>query len=119
LAPDGTTCKAETRGVLKRAHVIAEEIRYVGKETDRKWEEGDETSLLEFSATEYGRKGKVIATQEVIAAIQRIGINRCARESGLHRANVVRKLVRGLPIKRVSYTEFVRWLRDYESTIAA
>ena len=119
LAPDGSICKAETKGVLKRAHVIAEEIRYVGKETDRKWEEGDEISLLDFSATEYGRKGKVIASEEVKAAIQRIGINRCARESGFHRANVVRKLVRGLPIKRVSYTEFVGWLTRYGSTLAA
>jgi hypothetical protein len=119
LAPDGSACEAETKGLLKRTHVIAEEIRYIGKETDRKWEEGGEISLLDFSATEYGRKGRVVASEEVKAAIQRIGINRCARESGFHRANVVRKLVRGLPIKRVSYTEFVGWLRRYESTIAA
>jgi hypothetical protein len=117
LAPDGSACKRETKGLLKRVHVIAEEIRYVGKETDRKWEEGDEISLLDFSATEYGRKGKVVASEEVKSAIQKIGINRCARESGFHRANVVRKLVRGLPIKRVSYTEFVGWLRRYEATL--
>jgi hypothetical protein len=119
LAPDGSACKSETKGLLKRAHIIADEIRYVGKETDRKWEEGNEISLLDFSATEYGRKGKVVASKEVKAAIQRIGINKCARESGFHRANVVRKLVRGLPIKRVSYTEFVGWLRRYDSTLAA
>ena len=89
-------------GVLKRAHVIAGEIRYVGKETDRKWEEGDEISLLDFSATEYGRKGRVVASEDVKTAIQRIGINRCARECGFHRANVIRKLVRGLPIKQIS-----------------
>lgn len=110
LAPDETACKAETQGLLQRAHIIAEEIRYVGKETDRKWEEGDEISLLDFSATEYGRKGKVIASEEVKGAIQRIGINKCARESGFDRKNFVRKLVRGLPVKRNSYTEFVRWL---------
>jgi hypothetical protein len=51
LAPDGMQCCAETRGLLKRAYVIAGEIRYVGKETDRKWEEGDEISVLEFAAT--------------------------------------------------------------------
>jgi hypothetical protein len=119
LAPDGTPCTADTHGLLQRTHVIAGDIRYVGKETDRRWEEGDEISVLEFAATEYGRKGKVIASEEVKAAIQSIGINRCARESGFHRANVVRKLVRGLPIKGVSYTEFVGWLRRYESTIAA
>lgn len=119
LSPDGTGCTAETHGLLQRAHVLAQEIRSIGKETDRKCEEGDEISVLEFAATEYGRKGRVVASEEVKAAIQRIGINRCARESGFHRANVIRKLVRGLPIKRVSYTEFVGWLRRYESTIAA
>jgi hypothetical protein len=119
LAPDGNVCNPETHGLLRRAHIIAEEIRYVGKETDRKWEEGDEISLLDFSATEYGRKGKVVASEEVKSAIQKIGINRCARESGFHRANVVRRLVRGLAIKRVSYNEFISWLRRYESTLLA
>jgi hypothetical protein len=114
LAPDGSCCRAETRGLLKRSNVIAGEIRYVGKETDRKWEEGDEISLLDFSTTEYGRKGKVVASEEVKAAIQKIGINRCARESGFDRKNFVRKLVRGMPVKRVSYTEFMGWLRRYE-----
>ena len=80
LAPDGTPCQADTMGLLKRAHVIAGEIRYVGRETDRKWEEGDEISVLEFAATEYGRKGKVVANEEVKAQISSIGINKCARE---------------------------------------
>jgi hypothetical protein len=79
LAPDETPCIADTKGLLKRAHVIAGEIRYVGKETDRKWEEGDETSILEFAATEYGRKGKVLASEDVKAKISSIGINRFAR----------------------------------------
>jgi len=72
-----------------------------------------------FATTEYARTTRVLASEVVKAAIQSIGIHKCARESGFHRANVIRKLVRGLPIKRVSYTEFVGWLRDYESTIAA
>jgi hypothetical protein len=55
LSPDGESYRPETKGLLKRAHVIAGEIRYVGKETDRKWEEGDEISLLEFAATEIRR----------------------------------------------------------------
>jgi hypothetical protein len=32
LAPDGTLCTADTKGLLKRAHVVAGGIRYVGKE---------------------------------------------------------------------------------------
>src|SRR5579864_4916232 len=114
LAPDKTPCIADTKGLLKRAHVIAGEIRYVGKETDRKWEEGDEISVLEFAATEYGRKGKVVATEDVKAQIANIGINKCARESGFDRKNFVRKLVRGMPVKRNSYSQFVRWLQGYE-----
>jgi hypothetical protein len=91
------------------------EIRYVGKETDRKWEEGEEISILEFAATEYGRRGKVVATEEVKAKISSIGINKCARESGLDRKNFIRKLVRGGAVKRNSYNEFVRWLQGYKA----
>jgi len=103
----------------KRAHVIAGEIRYVGKETDRKWEEGDEISILEFAATEYGRKGKVVASEEIKAKISSIGINKCARESGFDRKNFIRKLMRDTPVKRSSYSEFVRWLKGHNSVIPA
>jgi streptogramin lyase len=65
-------CGAETKGLLRRADVIAGEIRYIGKETDRKWEEGGEISVLEFAATEYGRKGKVIASEDVNAGSRQI-----------------------------------------------
>jgi len=107
---DGGPCEAGTREMLKRAHITAGEFRYVGKETDRKWEEGDDISVLEFQATEFGRTKGVVATEEVIAAIQKIGINRCARESGFDRKNFVRKLVRRIPVKRSSHDEFMRWL---------
>lgn len=115
LAPDGTSCGADTRGLLQRAHIVAGEIRYVGKETDRKWEECEEISILEFAGTEYGRKGRAVASEDVKAAIQNIGINKCARESGFHRANFIRKLVRGLPVKRTSYNAFLRWLHTVHS----
>jgi hypothetical protein len=48
----------------KRAHVIAGEIRYVSKETDRKWEEGDEISVLEFAATEYDGSVKLSSAKK-------------------------------------------------------
>jgi hypothetical protein len=78
--------------LLRRAYVIAGDIRYIGKETDRKWEEGDDISGLEFGATEYGRSARVVACDKVRAKILEIGINKCARESGFHRANFIRKL---------------------------
>jgi hypothetical protein len=115
LAPDGTACKSDTQGLLKRAHIVAGEFRYIGKESDRKWEEGEEISVLEFKSTEYGREKRVVATEEVKNEINRIGIKHCARESGFSRA-FVRKLLRGLPVKRNSYERFVRWLQNYKAT---
>ena len=112
LAPDGSPCGPESRGLLQRAHITAGEFRYVGKETDRKWEEGDEISILEFKTTEYGRAKKVIASEEIKKKIVEIGINKCARESGFDRKNFIRKLIRGIPVKRNSYQEFVRWVRS-------
>jgi hypothetical protein len=40
LAPDGAACAPETRGLLKRSSITAGHLRYVGKETDRRWTEG-------------------------------------------------------------------------------
>lgn len=33
--------------------------RYIGKETDRRWEHGEDLSLLSFSPSEYSSSGKV------------------------------------------------------------
>lgn len=71
--------------------------------------------MVKFAATEYGRKGKVLARDEAKAAILNMGINKCSRESGFDRKNFIRKLVRGLPVKRNSYAEFVRWLQSRDA----
>jgi hypothetical protein len=52
----------------------------------------------------------------VKSEILTIGINKCSRESGFDRKNFVRKLVRGLPVKRNSYDKFVQWLRRSDVT---
>jgi hypothetical protein len=69
---------------------------------------------LEFAATEYGRKGKVVAGDDVKATITSIGINKCGRESAFDRKNFVRKLIRDAPVKRSSYNEFLGWLQGYK-----
>jgi hypothetical protein len=116
LAPDGTPCKKDTKGLLRRSHVIAGELRYVGKEADRKWEQGDDA--LDYKSHEYGRATKVVATEEVKNDIKKIGIKKCARESGFTRF-LVRKLLRGRIVRRNSYNEFVRWLESYRSQVMA
>jgi hypothetical protein len=62
--------------------------------------------------TEYGRSTKVIASEDIKTKILKIGINKCARESGFDRKNFIRKLIRGIPVKRNSHNEFLRWLSD-------
>jgi len=46
-------------------------------------------SVLEFAATEHGRTGKVIASEDVRNDIRKIGINKCARERGVDRKNFI------------------------------
>jgi hypothetical protein len=59
-------------------------------------------------------KGKkdVIANEEIKKRILEIGINKCARESGFDRKNFIRKLIRGVPVKRNSCNDFMRWLNN-------
>jgi hypothetical protein len=103
--------------LLQRAHIVAGELRYVGKETDRKWEEGDDISVLEFRPPEYGRARMISASEEVKNDMKKIGIKKCARESGSTRF-FVRKLLRGRTVRRRSYDEFVRWLQGHKSQMA-
>ena len=73
LGPDGKPCHSETRGLLQRAHIIATwPPIYIGKESDRHWEEGDDLSLLDFKAVQYARKGNVIANDDQLAQITKI-----------------------------------------------
>jgi len=45
---------------------------YIGKESDRHWEAGEDLSLLEFKAIEYRRKGNAVATDEQLARIAKV-----------------------------------------------
>jgi hypothetical protein len=58
LGPDGKSCESGTRGLLERAQVITNSpLVYIGKESDRHWEEGEDLSLLDFKAIQYRRRG--------------------------------------------------------------
>jgi hypothetical protein len=57
----------------------------------------------------------VRASEEVKKDIKDIGINKCARVSKFDRKNIIRKLVRDMPVKRNSYERFELWLKKYKS----
>ena len=48
LAPDGTPCDGGTKGLLLRAKITAGDLVPVGKETDRRWEQGEDPSMIDF-----------------------------------------------------------------------
>jgi hypothetical protein len=116
LAPDGGPCVAETRGLLKRAHIVAGEFRYVGKETDRKWEEGDEISVLEFKATEYGREKKVIADTSIADEIRAVGVRKTMVLTKMSQ-HTIEKLIRGEAVKRKTQEHVLKAIQAYRSRV--
>jgi hypothetical protein len=115
LAPDGSPCTAETRGLLRRAHITAGTFRYVGKETDRKWEEGDEISVLEFKATEYGREKKIVADTLIADEIRAIGVRKTIALTKMSQ-HTIEKLIRGEAVKRKTHEHVLKAIRAYRST---
>jgi hypothetical protein len=99
LAPDGRPCEADTSGLLQRAHVIAGKFRYVGKETDRKWEEGDDISVVEFKTSEYGRAKMVVTDTAIADEIRAIGIRKTMTLTKMSQ-HTIEKLVLGEAVKR-------------------
>jgi hypothetical protein len=51
-----------TSGLLGRVHVVATDVEPVCKETDRRWEEGEDISLIDSKVKVFHRaKGMVVA----------------------------------------------------------
>ena len=55
---------------------MAASRRYVGKETDRRWEQGEDLSLVEFKSLEYQESKRVLASNEIKESILKAGIRK-------------------------------------------
>lgn len=66
LAPDGSPCAAATEGLLKRTSIVAGEIVPVGKETDRRWEDGEDIEMLDSKVREYRASGGMAVADQVL-----------------------------------------------------
>jgi hypothetical protein len=100
LGPDGKPCSSLTRGLLSRSHIVATRHRYIGKETSRRWEQGDDLSLVDFRCAEYV-DGKMKADEETRKRIIEIGIRKVARETGINRETVA-LVANGKTVKAVT-----------------
>jgi hypothetical protein len=98
LGPDGKPCDFKTRGLLQRAHIVANwPPVYIGKESDRHWEESEDLSLLDFKAIEYKPKGNAVATDEQLARIATVPKREFIRR-GINQ-HTLEKICRGEPVR--------------------
>ncbi|MGA2235492.1 MAG: hypothetical protein ABSG23_08465 [Terriglobales bacterium] len=114
LGPDGKACEFGTRGLLQRAHVVANwPPIYIGKESDRHWEEGEDPSLLDFKAIEYKRKGNAIATDEQLARIAKVPKREFMRR-GINQ-HTLEKICRKEAVRASRLAKVVKVLQQWES----
>jgi hypothetical protein len=114
VVDDGSPCKYDTRGLLQRAHVIADwPPIYIGKESDKHWEEGGDLSLLEFKAIEYQPKGNVIATDEQLARIAKVPKREFMRR-GINQ-HTLEKICRKEPVRASRLAKILKVLQQWKS----
>lgn len=114
LGPDGKSCEFDTRGLLQRAHIVANwPPVYIGKESDRHWEEGEDLSLLEFNAIEYRRKGYAVADDDQLARIAKVPKREFMRR-GISQ-HTLEKICAPMLVRAVKLAKCLRVLEEYES----
>ena len=108
LAPDGTPCTATTHGLLRRARIKAGKLVPVGKETDRRWEQGDDPSMIDSDVYVYEKRTRlVVADPSERKKWSSIGVRRLMRRSGLSQ-KAVYAIIEGEAVRRSTLTMFRR-----------
>ena len=120
LGPDGQPCKGDTDGLLGRAHIIAGRHRRIGKEHERRWEEGDDLESLLFVPVEYEQPGErqerahlARASERLIRKIKKIGIRELVRFGC--RRRILERICRREPVPVFTLNEYERRVREYLS----
>jgi hypothetical protein len=120
LGPDGQPCNGETRGLLQRAHIVAVRHRRIGKESDRRWEEGDELDSLSYvpiqfepPGSEHQRTQLARATESLIRKIRKIGIRVLVR-TGLSR-RMLEKIQRRELVPILTLREYEKMVKAYRT----
>jgi hypothetical protein len=89
VAPDGTPCKADTQGLLRRYPVTASEFHLIGKETERGWQQAEDISTLLPSLRRY-QQNAGIANESLRQRLQTMSLRALQRETGLSRHTILR-----------------------------
>jgi len=108
LAPDGTPCTGTTQGLLLRAKIIAGKLIPVGKETDRRWEQGEDPSLLDFRLKEYRATARMaVANVSDRRRWKKIGVRNLIRKCKLSQ-KAVYVILNGQPVRASTFAIFRR-----------
>ena len=89
--------------------IVANIHRHIGKETSRRWEQGDDISMVDFRCREYS-DGKVLADKEIRERIIKMGIREVARLTEIH-SDTVTLVAKGKPVKPSTLARVVGFLR--------
>jgi predicted transcriptional regulator len=87
----------------------------VGKETDRRWEQGEDLSLLEFKSFEYQQSKQVVAGKDIKEDILKIGIRKLERETGVSH-HTLHKILKGERVRRRTLAKIVQRIQAYGAT---
>jgi hypothetical protein len=110
LAPDGTPCTGATQGLLLRSKIIAGRLIPVVKETDRRWEQGEDPSMLDSEIHVFEKQGKMAVADVSDRKKWRAGGVRSAiRKSGLSPTTVY-AIFEGKPVRPYILETFRRTL---------
>jgi hypothetical protein len=65
--------------------VVVRNFGYIGKETDRRWEQGADISLLDGKVTEYrpNETEKLVANSELAHEVRKVSIRTLAKAAGV------------------------------------
>jgi hypothetical protein len=110
LAPDGTPCTGATQGLLLRSKIVAGRLIPVGKETDRRWEQGEDPSMLDSEIHVFEKQGKMaVADVSDRRKWRESGVRAAIRKSGLSPTTVY-AIFEGKPVRRYILETFRRTL---------
>jgi len=112
--------RSSSLGLLQRAHIIAGRHRRIGKESDRRWEEGDDLESLLHQPVEYEAertgaipKGESIASDRLIRKIKKIGIRELVRFGCARRT--LGKICRREAVPKATLHEYERRIREFKA----
>lgn len=115
LASNGEPCGLLTRGLLRRTPITAEGIpRFIGKETDRKWEQEEDPSLFEPTLVEYrpNETARITTDARLANRIRNSGLSvrELAKGTGLN-PSTVQRARNGKRIRKSSAAKLWKFLK--------